>query len=216
MIIAIDGPAGSGKTTTARKVAQSLKFTHINTGAMYRGIALKFIRENVNLDDNMSIKRILKNTQFDFSGPHLSILNMDGEDISIEIVSSIVTANVSRISAISDVRIRLVEYQRQMSRGKSVVLDGRDIGTVVFPNADFKFFLIADEEVRAKRRLNDLRKIGELQSIDKVINDIIERDYKDSTRVHSPLKKAESAIIIDTSNLNINEVINKIMNVVNK
>ena len=215
MIIAIDGPAGSGKTTTARKVAQSLKFTHINTGAMYRGIALKFIRENVNLDDNMSIKRILNNTQFDFSGPHLSILNMDGEDISIEIASSIVNANVSRISAISDVRIRLVKYQRQMSRGKSVVLDGRDIGTVVFPNADYKFYLIADIAVRAERRKKEIEAEGEHISLEEIILFLRDRDEKDSSRIHSPLIKAEDAIELDTTDLSIEDQVNYIINIVN-
>ena len=141
MIIAIDGPAGSGKTTTARKVAQTLGFIHINTGAMYRGIALKFIREKVNLDDTSAIERSLNNTQLDFGGPNNAILYMDGEDISAEIISSMVTENVSQISSISEVRLKLVESQRKMARGRNVVLEGRDICTVVFPNADYKFYL---------------------------------------------------------------------------
>ena len=165
MIIAIDGPAGSGKTTTARKVAQILGFIHINTGSMYRGIALKFIREKVNLDDILSIERILNNTKLDFAGPKNAILYMDGEDISAEIISSMVTENVSQISSISEVRVKLVEYQRKMAQGRNVVLEGRDIGTVVFPDADYKFYLIADIEVRAKRRKKELEDAGEHISI---------------------------------------------------
>jgi cytidylate kinase len=215
MIIAIDGPAGSGKTTTARKVAQILGFIHINTGAMYRGIALKFIREKVNLDDTSAIERILNNTQLDFAGPNNAILYMDGEDISTEIISSMVTENVSQISSISEVRVKLVEYQRKMARGRNVVLEGRDIGTVVFPNADYKFYLVADIEVRAERRKQEIEVTGDHMTKEEIIMFIKDRDKKDSSRQHSPLMKAEDAIEVDTTDLKIEEQVNYIINIVN-
>ena len=215
MIIAIDGPAGSGKTTTARKVAQILGFIHINTGAMYRGIALKFIREKVNLDDTSAIERILNNTQLDFAGPNNAILYMDGEDISAEIISSMVTENVSQISSISEVRVKLVEYQRKMAQGRNVVLEGRDIGTVVFPNADYKFYLVADIEVRAERRKQEIEVTGDHMTKEEIIMFIKDRDKKDSSRQHSPLMKAEDAIEVDTTNLKIEEQVNYIINIVN-
>ena len=215
MIIAIDGPAGSGKTSTARKVAQSLGYIHINTGAMYRGITLKFIRGKVNLDDAQAIERILKDTQLDFAGPNLGILHMDGKDISVEITSSRVTENVSRISAISEVRIKLVEYQRQMARGRNVVLEGRDIGTVVFPDADYKFYFIADIKVRAERRKKEIEAKGEYIPLEQVILFIKDRDQQDYSRQHSPLIKAEDAIELDTTELSIEEQVNYIINLVN-
>jgi len=215
MIIAIDGPAGSGKTTTARKVAQILEFIHINTGAMYRGIALKFIREKVNLDDNSAIERILNNTQLDFGGPNNAILYMNGEDISAEIISSMVTENVSQISSISEVRLKLVEYQRKMARGRNVVLEGRDIGTVVFPNADYKFYLVADIEIRAERRKKEIEVTGDHMTKEEIIMFIKDRDKKDSSRQHSPLMKAEDAIEVDTTDLKIEEQVNYIINIVN-
>ena len=215
MIIAIDGPAGSGKTTTARKVAQILGFIHINTGAMYRGIALKFIREKVNLDDTSAIERILNHTQLDFAGPNNAILYMDGEDISAEIISSMVTENVSQISSISEVRVKLVEYQRQMSQGENVVLEGRDIGTVVFPDADYKFFFVADIEVRAQRRKKEIEAEGEHFPVEEIIHLLKKRDQQDSSREYSPLIKAKDAIELDTTDLSIDEQVNYIINIVN-
>lgn len=217
MIIAIDGPAASGKSTTAIGVAKRLGITYLDTGAMYRAVTFGLIENNIKFDHSSDLENYLKKIKLEFFKTKTkTLLHLNGRNITEEIRSSKVTESVSEVSALKIVRSSMVLIQRKMADSNDCILEGRDISTVVFPNADFKFFLIADEEVRAKRRLNDLRQIGELQSIDKVIHDIIERDYKDSNRVHSPLKKAEDAIIIDTSNLNINEVINKIMNVVNK
>ena len=221
MIIAIDGPAASGKSTTAIGVAKRLGITYLDTGAMYRAVTFGLIENNIKFDHSSDLENYLKKIKLEFFKTKTktktkTLLHLNGRNITEEIRSSKVTESVSEVSALKIVRSSMVLIQRKMADSNDCILEGRDISTVVFPNADFKFFLIADEEVRAKRRLNDLRKIGELQSIDKVIHDIIERDYKDSNRVHSPLKKTEDAIIIDTSNLNINEVINKIMNVVNK
>jgi len=140
---------------------------------------------------------------------------MDGEDISAEIISSMVTENVSQISSISEVRVKLVEYQRKMARGQNVVLEGRDIGTVVFPNADYKFFLVADIEVRAERRKQEIEVTGDHMTKEEIIMFIKDRDQIDSSRQHSPLMKAEDAIEVDTTDLKIEEQVNYIINIVN-
>ena len=217
MIIAIDGPAASGKSTTAIGVAKCLGITYLDTGAMYRAVTFGLIENDIKFEDSSELDNYLKQIKLKLSETKSGvILNLDGRNISKEIRSSKVTENVSEVSALKSVRDSMVLIQRKMAKKNDCILEGRDIGTVVFPDADFKFFLIADENVRAKRRQNDLKKMGEQKSIDNVTRDIIKRDYKDSTRKHSPLIKSENAIIIDTSNLNINKVIDKIVNIVNK
>ena len=217
MIIAIDGPAASGKSTTAIGVAKRLGITYLDTGAMYRAVTFGLIENDIKFEDSSELDNYLKQIKLRLSETKSGvILNLDGRNISKEIRSSKVTENVSEVSALKNVRDSMVLIQRKMAKKNDCILEGRDIGTVVFPNADFKFFLIADEIVRAKRRQNDLKKMGEQKSIDNVTRDIIKRDHKDSTRKHSPLIKSENAIIIDTSNLGINKVIDKIVNIVNK
>ena len=217
MIIAIDGPAASGKSTTAIGVAKCLGITYLDTGAMYRAVTFGLIENDIKFEDSSELDNYLKQIKLKLSETKSGvILNLDGRNISKEIRSSKVTKNVSEVSALKSVRDSMVLIQRKMAKKNDCILEGRDIGTVVFPDADFKFFLIADEKVRAKRRQNDLKKMGEQKSIDNVTRDIIKRDYKDSTRKHSPLIKSENAIIIDTSNLGINKVIDKIVNIVNK
>ena len=217
MIIAIDGPAASGKSTTAIGVAKCLGITYLDTGAMYRAVTFGLIENDIKFEDSSELDNYLKQIKLKLSETKTGvILNLDGRNISKEIRSSKVTENVSEVSALKSVRDSMVLIQRKMAKKNDCILEGRDIGTVVFPDADFKFFLIADENVRAKRRQNDLKKMGEQKSIDNVTRDIIKRDYKDSTRKHSPLIKSENAIIIDTSNLGINKVIDKIVNIVNK
>ena len=216
MVIAIDGPAGSGKSTTAKNVAEKLGFIHINTGAMYRGIALKCIQENVNIEDTSQLNHLLTHTKLEFASEGELTLFMDGVDISAEITSVQVTDFVSQVSAISEVREKLVQYQRKMAEGLNVVLEGRDIGTVVFPNADHKFFLVADIHERANRRKKEMEAKGEVVSLEKLTSEMEERDRKDSTRKHSPLKKTEDAVEIDTTGLNIEEQVNRIVDIVNK
>ena len=216
MVIAIDGPAGSGKSTTAKNVAEKLGFIHINTGAMYRGIALKCIQEDVNIEDASQLNHLLTHTKLEFASEGELKLFMDGVDISAEITSVQVTDFVSQVSAISEVREKLVQYQRKMAEGLNVVLEGRDIGTVVFPNADHKFFLVADIHERAKRRKKEMEAKGEVVSLEELTAEILERDRKDSTRKHSPLKKAEDAVEIDTTGISIEEQVNRIVEIVNK
>ena len=217
MIIAIDGPAASGKSTTAIGVAKRLGITYLDTGAMYRAVTFGLIENDIKFEDSSELDNYLKQIKLKLSETKSGvILNLDGRNISKEIRSSKVTENVSEVSALKSVRDSMVIIQRKLAKKNDCILEGRDIGTVVFPNADFKFFLIADEKSRAKRRQNDLKIMGEKKSIENVIKDINKRDNKDSTRKHSPLTKSEDAIIIDTSNLGINKVIDKIVNIVNK
>ena len=216
MVIAIDGPAGSGKSTTAKNVAEKLGFIHINTGAMYRGIALKCIQEDVNIEDTSQLNYLLTHTKLEFASEGESTLFMDGVDISAGITTVQVTDFVSQVSAISEVREKLVQFQREMADGLDVVLEGRDIGTVVFPNAEYKFFLVADILERGRRRKKEMEAKGEVVSLEELTSEMEERDRKDSTREHSPLKKAEDAVEIDTTGLNIEEQVNRIVEIVNK
>ena len=202
MIIAIDGPAASGKSTTAIGVAKRLGITYLDTGAMYRAVTFGLIENDIKFEDSSELDNYLKHIKFKLSETKSGvILKLDGRNISEEIRSSMVTENVSEVSALKSVRDSMVIIQRKLAKKNDCILEGRDIGTVVFPNADFKFFLIADEKSRAKRRQNDLKIMGEKKSIENVIKDIT---------------KSEDAIIIDTSNLGINKVIDKIVNIVNK
>jgi len=216
MVIAIDGPAGSGKSTTAKFAAEKLGFIHINTGAMYRGIALKCIQENVNIDTPSQLDHLLANTKFKFAKESGSTLLMDGVDISAEITSVQVTDFVSYVSTIPAVREKLVQYQRDMAEGIDVVLEGRDIGTVVFPNAEYKFFLVADIHERAMRRKKEMDAKGEVVSLEELTTEMEGRDRKDSNRKHSPLKKAEDAVEIDTTGISIEEQVGRIVEIVNK
>ena len=214
MIIAIDGPSASGKSTTAKGVAERLGITHLNTGAMYRATTYGIIESGIDLNDLQSIHEFLKNMALKFDS--LNHIWINGKDVSKKIRTNKISSSVSAVSAVPAVRFKMVEIQRSIAKGKDCVLEGRDIGTVVFPNADFKFFLIADILVRAKRRLKDLEKIGEESTLNDLINDIEKRDVSDSSRDISPLVQAEDAISINTSNLTINEQVDKIVQIINK
>ena len=217
MIIAIDGPAASGKSTAAKGVAKCLGITYLDTGAMYRAVTFGLIKNNISFTGFIELKKYVDNMNLEFKYNQAgSMVFLNGEDISKEIRSQVVTNNVSEVSAMSYIRNSMVNIQRKISSSKDCVVEGRDIGTVVFPKADFKFFLIADVETRAKRRLKDLTGNDKNITIEKLINDINIRDFKDSKRVNSPLEKADDAIEINTTDLTINEIINKIVNIVNK
>lgn len=204
MRIAIDGPSGSGKSSVAKAVAKRLGLLHLDTGGMYRTLGYKVIKDGLNLEN---IEEVLKNLD-------LKIINkkffLDGEDVSEKIRSNEVSKIASKVSSIKSVREYMVNLQREISSNNDVILDGRDIGTVVFPNAEVKIYLTASPEVRANRRyLED----GSL-SYEKILEDILKRDYDDSHREHSPLKVAEGAKIIDTDNLSFEEVVEKIIGVI--
>ena len=213
MIIAIDGPSASGKSTTAKGVAERLGITHLDTGAMYRATTYGIIESGIDLNDIQSIHEFLKNMALQFDSSNQVWIN--GENVSKKIRTNKISSSVSAVSAVPAVRSKMVEIQRSIAKGKDCVLEGRDIGTVVFPDADFKFFLIADILVRAKRRLNDLEKIGEESTLNDLISDIEKRDLIDSSRDVSPLVQAKDAIAINTSYLTINEQVEKIVQIIN-
>ena len=210
MIIAIDGPAGSGKSTIAKLVALELGFEYLDTGAMYRMVTLRLVNKKISLEDIRSIEKELKNMKIDILNNRFFLNNVDVTD---EIRTPIVSENVSKVAKIKEIRYKMVELQREISKSKNTILDGRDIGTVVFPNAEIKIYLIADEVERAKRRYSELKNNSEI-SFEDVLKNIIERDRIDYTRVERQLKKAEDAIEIDTTKNTIEEVKEKILLVI--
>ena len=219
MIVAIDGPAASGKSTAAVGVAKALNITHLDTGAMYRAITYGLLKNKIEFTDLDAVQAYLESVNLKFfKNDNVTKLHLNDSDITENIRSNNINENVSEVSAIKIVREFMVEFQREMSDDIDCVLEGRDIGTVVFPDADFKFFIIASDEVRANRRLGDLIKVGDKNpgDFEVVLEELIIRDHKDSTRDHSPLKKADDALEIDTTHLTINEVVNKIVNTVNQ
>ena len=211
--IAIDGPAGSGKSTIAKEIAKLLNWTYIDTGAMYRAITLKVLTEDISFENINDIVSMLENTNLEFRN---SKLFLDGIDVSTKIRSEEIDKNVSAISSIKEIRTKLVELQRKYANSHSVVMDGRDIGTVVFPDAEYKFFLTASPQVRAQRRHNQLIEKGICIPVEKILREIVERDNKDSTREISPLKMAPDAYLIDTNNLDIRHVVDLLMSHLNK
>ena len=210
MIIAIDGPAGSGKSTIAKLIAEDLELVYLDTGAMYRLVTLKALNDGIlgNLD---KIIKMLDNLNIDIKE---NGFYLDDIDVSEEIRKPVVSENVSDIAAIREVREKMVDLQRKFSESKNVILDGRDIGTVVFPNADVKIFLIADAKERANRRYRELVAKGENVKIEEIYENILKRDKIDSTRKESPLKKANDAIEVDTTSKNIEEVKNEILYII--
>ena len=217
MIVAIDGPAASGKSTTAKMVAKKLKMTYLDTGAMYRAVTLALLRSNTDLDDYDSVCQVVDELELDiYAQGAKTVVRLDGEDVSQAIRSMQVTENVSTVSTVKYVREAMVEIQRNIGKKTNCVVEGRDIGTVVFPDAEFKIFMVADVKMRAERRLKELHEMGENRSLQEVMTDLKRRDEKDSTRSHSPLQKADEAIEIDTSMLSIDQQVEKIINLVKK
>ena len=210
MIIAIDGPAGSGKSTIAKLIAEDLGLVYLDTGAMYRLVTLKALNDGI-LDDLEKIIKMLDNLSIDIKE---NGFYLDDTDVSEEIRKPVVSENVSDIAAIREVREKMVDLQRKFSESKNVILDGRDIGTVVFPNADVKIFLIADAKERANRRYKELVAKGENVRMGEIYENILKRDEIDSTRKESPLKKADDAIEVDTTSKNIEEVKNEILYII--
>jgi len=210
MIIAVDGPAGAGKSTVARLLAKKLNFLYIDTGAMYRALTLKALDKKMDFNDISSIIEMAAHTGIDLinnrENGNLTVL-LDNQDVSEQIRHPRITKVVSDIARIKGVRQILVEIQRKLGRQQDSVLDGRDIATVVFPDADNKFYIDADFEERAMRRFKELKAAGQDISLEDVKKDLLNRDTIDSTREFAPLKRAKDAVYVDTTHMTIEEVV---------
>ena len=213
LIVAIDGPAGSGKSTIAKLLAKKYDLTYIDTGAMYRMITLYLLENNIDISDLKEVERVLNTVNLDMQGDKFYL---DNVDVSTKIREKRINDNVSKVASIKIVRSNLVDLQRKISNNKDVILDGRDVGTVIFPNAQVKIFLIASPEERARRRYNEfLEKKTEI-TYNEVLKSIKERDHIDSTRDESPFVKSDDAIELDSTNLTIEDVINFISKEIEK
>ena len=212
MIIAIDGPAGSGKSSTAKQVAKRLGIIHLDTGAMYRAVTLYCLRKDIDFRDEEGMAAAVTDIRISFSGsPPDTRTWLNGEDVSDAIRSDEVTKNVSDYCAVGIVREALVEQQREIAKSGALVCEGRDMTTVVFPDADIKIFMTASVEERAKRRKLDFEKLGVSKSVEELAAEISERDRKDSSRSNSPLRQAADAILLDTTGMTLDGQIEAIV-----
>ncbi len=208
VVVAIDGPSGTGKSTTAKLLAEKLNYLYIDSGAMYRAITFELLSRKVNPSDIKKITEIARNAKMEFSGDDFFL---NGKNVSKEIRSLDVTNKVSSVSAIKELRKILVDKQREYAKTNNVVMDGRDIGTVVFPDAKFKFYFNCDINTRAARRRQDFMDHGMKIPVDKIKLELKKRDEIDSKRKESPLKKAKDAIEVDTTNMIIEEQVNLLL-----
>ena len=209
--IAIDGPSGAGKSTIAKRVAAELAIDYIDTGAMYRAVGLKMLRLGIPMEENETLFEMLGNTDVDFSEGRVYL---DGEDVSDLIRTQEVSKAASDCSAFATVRRKLVELQQAMGKRKSVIMDGRDIGTVVLKDAEYKFYLTATAEERAMRRFKELQAKGSTDTYEKVLEDVNKRDYNDMHRDVDPLRQAEDAVLIDSTDMSIEEVVDFVIEAV--
>ena len=209
IVIAIDGYSSCGKSTIAKALAKKLHFIYIDSGAMYRAVTLYFLRNNIALDDHEAIQNALTDIHLNFhSRDYQSHITLNDEEVSEEIRQMPVSETVSHVSAIRDVRVEMVRQQQRMGKSKNIIMDGRDIGTVVFPDADLKLFMTADPKIRAERRYNELMLNGEEVTMEEVFDNIAHRDYLDTTREESPLVRADDAIILDNTSMDQAEQLN--------
>ena len=215
--IALDGPAGAGKSTIAKEISKKLNFMYVDTGAMYRTIALYCINKNADLDDEELISKLCMEAPIKITYEDgVQHMYLEGEDVSNLIRTEQVSKAASDISKFGAVRTRLVAMQQELGNEYNVIMDGRDIGTVVLPNASLKIFLTASSTVRAQRRCNEYKEKGLEADFEAIKKDIEQRDYNDSHRAISPLMKADDAIEVDTSNMNIDEVVNEVIKLYEK
>jgi cytidylate kinase len=213
MIIAIDGPSASGKSTTAKGIAEKLGILHLDTGAMYRAITLEYLKSFSTDFDSPKFVNLVKHAKINFNSENQITLN--GFCVESEIRRQNVTSKVSEVSAVSIVREKMVEKQREIAKNIDCVIEGRDIGSIVFPNAEFKFYLDAKTEIRAARRMKELMIHDKSVFLDDLITQIKRRDFLDANREISPLIRAKDAIVVDTSSLNVEEQIAKIVKIIN-
>lgn len=212
--VAIDGPAGAGKSTIAKRLAKELGFVYVDTGAMYRAIGLYMLKNSVDGSDEAAVSEAVKNVEVTLSyDDGVQCVYLNGEDVSGMIRTEEVSALASQTSAYQTVREKLLDLQRTMAKNNDVLMDGRDIGTTILPNADVKIYLTASVETRAKRRYDEYIAKGQTCDLAEIEEDIKTRDHNDMTRKISPLKKADDAIEVDSSNMNIDEVVETIKNI---
>ena len=214
--VAIDGPAGAGKSTIARKVAQELGCLYVDTGAIYRTVGLYALRKGADPKNEGEVVPLLEELKVEMQVESDGIQHMylNGEDVTAQIREPEISRCASAVSALPPVRAFLLDMQRELARTRSVVMDGRDIGTVVLPDATVKIFLTASPEVRAMRRWKELREKGNTDTYEEVLRDVIQRDYDDSHRAIAPLRQAEDAVLADTSELDLEEIIQLLLNIV--
>ncbi len=211
MNIAIDGPAGAGKSTIAKLLAAKLGILYLDTGAMYRAVGLKALNTGVDISDEAAVEKMLADTKIDVTQENgVQHVYLDGNDVSSAIRENAVSKAASDISAVPCVRYKMVELQREIASRCDTVLDGRDIGTFVLPNAEYKIFLTASAEERAKRRYAELKAKGSTLTLEQIKDDIVKRDYNDSHRTLAPLKKADDATEVDTTAMSIDDVVGRI------
>ena len=216
-IVALDGPAGSGKGTVTKILAKKLGLVNIDTGAMYRCVALEMLNKNIELKKKKKIKDLLNSINIKLEeNKNKQVVLLNGQDVSDEIRSNKVTKVVSQVSSIKEIREKLVEMQREMAKTKDIIMEGRDITTVVFPNADVKIYLDADLEERAKRRFEQNKKKNIESTYEQVLNDMKARDENDKNKEFGALKIAKDATVIDSSKKSINEVVSEISKIVKK
>jgi cytidylate kinase len=202
IVIAIDGYSSCGKSTLAKALAQKLHFIYVDSGAMYRAVTLYFLRHNTDLHDHQQVAEALKDIHLNFhSRDYQTHITLNDEEVSEEIRRMPVSDNVSAVSAIREVRHEMVKQQQRMGRSKNIVMDGRDIGTTVFPDAKLKIFMTADPKVRAERRYKELHEKNPDITLEDVFENIAHRDYQDTTREESPLARAKDAIVLDNTNM---------------
>ncbi|MBS4536254.1 (d)CMP kinase [Clostridium sp. D2Q-14] len=213
LVIAIDGPAGAGKSTVAKLIAQNLNIVYIDTGSMYRALTYKLLKENIDLNNTSKIIDVLNSTKIDFRDNHIFL---DDEIVDDKIRTNKINNNVSLVAKIKEVREKLVKIQRNISKNNDIIMDGRDIGSYVLPNAKFKFYITANPEERGKRRYKELIKEYPNIKLSEIIEEIKERDKIDKTRNIAPLIKTEDSIEIDTTNKSIEEVVKIILNYIEK
>ena len=206
--IALDGPSAAGKSTIAKRLAKKLNYVHLDTGAMYRCVAYKALSTGVSMEDEAALCAMINDTVIELTSDGSVIL--DGETVSNEIRTDKISMGASKVSAFKEVRALLVAQQQKMAENKGYIMDGRDIGTVVLPNAELKVFMTASAEARAQRRYAENLAKGFDSDLNKIIEEIKQRDWQDTHREHSPLKKADDAVVLDTSDLNIDEVVSAI------
>jgi cytidylate kinase len=217
IVVAIDGYSSCGKSTLAKALAKKLHFIYVDSGAMYRAVALYFLRNNIDLQNKEQIVKALQNIHLNFhSRDYQTHIILNGEDISDEIRQIPVSEKVSAVSALHEVRVEMVKQQQRMGKSNNIVMDGRDIGTTVFPQAQIKIFMTADPKVRAERRFKELAPKNPNLTLEEVFESLAHRDYQDTTRTESPLMRADDAIILDNTNLTPDEQLEFVLNKVRR